>query len=128
GGARGSPIGRARRGGAPPPPPPAVRLAPSLERGPQPVVKPEAIDRRRGGDRVDTSQHHAVPLEAALFEDAARGRIGYPCAGLELLEPEILEGVVDQGSRGLGRIALAPIGGAKPVPDFRRLARRRHPQ
>src|SRR2546429_4041558 len=91
------------------PPRLALRLAPSLERGPQPAIKPEAIDRCRGGDRVDAPKHHAVPLEAALFEDAARGRIGHPCAGLEPLEPEILEGVVDQGSRGLGGIALAPI-------------------
>src|SRR5262249_15662538 len=34
-------------------PPLALRLAPSLERGPQPAVKPEAIDRRRGGDCAD---------------------------------------------------------------------------
>ena len=78
--------------------------APALQRGPQAAVESEAVDRRRGGDRVDAQQHHAVPLEAALFQDTARGRVRHPCASLEPLEAEILEGVVDQGARRLGGI------------------------
>src|SRR5882724_5559334 len=97
-------------------------LAPALERGPQAAIESEAVDRRRGGDRVDAQQHHAVPLEAALFQDTARGRVRHPCARFEPLEAEILEGVVDQGARRLGGIAVAPIRYAQPVADLGRFA------
>src|SRR5262245_46593433 len=58
------------------------RLTPSLERGPQPAIQPEAIDRRRGSDGADASQYHAAPLEAALLEHATRGRVRYARVGL----------------------------------------------
>src|SRR5262245_2164688 len=94
------------------------RLTPSLERGPQPAVEPEAIDRRRGGDGADASQHYAAPLEAALLEHAARGRVRDACVGLESVETQIAKGVIDQRARGFGGEALAPIGHAQPVADL----------
>src|SRR5215813_2026844 len=98
-------------------------LAPALERGPEATVEPEAIDRCRGGDRVDAQQRHAAPLEATLFKHATRSRVRYPRASVEPLEAELLEGVVDDGARRLGGVAVAPIGCAQPVTDLGRLAR-----
>src|SRR5262249_41530256 len=64
-------------------------LAPTLERGPQAAVEPEAVDRRGGGDCADAQQHHAAPLEAALFKHSARGPVRHPPARLPPLHAHV---------------------------------------
>ena len=57
--------------------------APGLERGPDAALEPEAVDRRRGVDRGDTVEADAGPLEAALLQHPARGRVGDARARLQ---------------------------------------------
>src|ERR1700730_9852490 len=88
---------------------------PRLQRRPQAAVEPKAVDRRRRVDGADARQPHAGPLEAAFLQHAARGRIVDAGAGYERFVLEIAESVVDQGARGFGGEAAAPIGYAEPV-------------
>src|SRR5436190_8314281 len=74
----------------------AARGAPALERGPDRALEPEPVDRRRALERADPIDPDPRPLESAFLEHAARSRIGHAGAGLERLDLEILERVVDQ--------------------------------
>src|SRR5262245_15746884 len=80
-------------------------LAPVLERLPQAAVETEAIERRRGGDRPDSGEDDAGPLEAAFLQHAARRRVAHPRAGGQPIELQVVEGVVDERARGLGGVA-----------------------
>src|SRR5947209_2912045 len=94
--------------------------APAFQRGPDAAFEPEAVDRHRGAERADTAEADAVPLEAALLQDAARARIGHAHARLQRLVLEIGERVIDQRAHGFGGVALAPVSEPKPVADLRR--------
>src|SRR5260370_12898967 len=59
----------------------ARRTAPVLQRRPDAAREAEAIDRRRGAQRLEAMQLDAAPLEAALLQNVARERIGDPRAG-----------------------------------------------
>src|SRR5580700_11400145 len=96
----------------------AARPPPRLQRCPQAAVEPEAIDRRRRVDGADARQPYAGPLEAAFLQHPARGRIADAGAGNERFVLEISESMVDQGARGFGGEAAAPIGHAEPVADL----------
>src|SRR5947207_12393482 len=54
--------------------------APASERRPQAAVQAEAVDRCRRLDRADAIEADAGPLEAALLQHAARGRVAHPRA------------------------------------------------
>src|SRR6266571_7202843 len=100
---------------------PILRLAPSLQRSPKPAVETEAIDRRRAGDGADAHQARARPLEAALFQNAPRRRIGDARRRLDRLVAEVGEDMIDQRAHRFGGVAFAPVLDAKPVADLRRM-------
>src|SRR5262249_8624739 len=93
-------------------------LAPIPWRGPPATVEAEAVDRRRGGERAEAIEADAGPLEAALLQHPARGRIAHPRAGDEHVAAEIAEGMIDDRARGLGGVALAPVAHAEPIAEF----------
>src|SRR6266571_1228965 len=100
---------------------PILRLAPSLQRSPKPAVETEAIDRRGARDGADAQQARARPLEAALFQNAARRRIGDARRRLDRLVAEVGEDVVDHRAHGLRGVAFAPVLDAQPVADLGRV-------
>ena len=61
----------------------ALHPPPALERCPDAALQPEAVDRRRGIDGADAVKADAGPLEAALLQHPARGRVGDAGAGLQ---------------------------------------------
>ncbi len=63
-------------------------------------------------------QLDAAPLEAALLQHVARGRIGDARARIEMIVLELLEEEVDRAARGLGGKALAPMLDAEPVAEL----------
>src|SRR5713226_65674 len=95
------------------------RTAPVFQRRPDAAREAEAIDRRRGAQRLEAMQLDAAPLEAAFLQDVARGRIGDPRAGDQVLDIELLEGEIDHRARRLGAKTLAPMFDAEPVAEFR---------
>src|SRR5262249_39671182 len=94
--------------------------APALERGPDRSLEPEAVDRRRALERADAVEPDPGPLEAAFLQHPPRGRVGDARAGLQRLELEILERVLDQRAHRLGGVAATPIGYAEPDAELRR--------
>src|ERR1700687_3136697 len=98
-----------------------ARAAPVLQRRPHAARKLEAIDRRRGAQRLEAMQLDATPLEAALLQNVARGRIGDPRAGDQVLDVEFLEGEIDRRPRRFGAKTLTPMLDAEPEAEFRRL-------
>src|SRR6187455_2154559 len=54
---------------------------PMLQRRPYAPGQAETIDRRGGAERSDSVQFDAGPLEAALLQHVARGRIDHTRAG-----------------------------------------------
>src|SRR5229473_896525 len=105
----------------------AAGAAPALERGPDRALEPEAVDRRRAFQRADAVEPDPGPLEAAFLQHPPRGRIGDAGTGLQRLELEIGEGVVDQGARRLGGEAAAPVRHAEPAAELRHQARSARP-
>src|SRR3981189_2826944 len=97
------------------------RTAPVLQRRPDAAREAETIDRRRGAQRLEAMQLDAAPLEAALLQNVARGRIGDPRAGEQGRNIEFREGETDPPPRRFGPNPLAPIPDAEPVAEFRRL-------
>src|SRR6201999_3752641 len=85
------------------------RPCPVLQRGPHAARQAEAVHRARRAQRFEAVQLDAGPLEAALLQDVARHRIADAGAAIERLVLELLEEIVDQGARGLGAEALAPM-------------------
>ena len=67
------------------------RTAPVLQRRPDAARETEAIDRRRRSQRHEPMQLDATPLETALLQNVARGRVGDPRARDQLLDVELLE-------------------------------------
>src|ERR1043165_8289433 len=100
----------------------ALHRTPTLQRGPDAALEPEAIDRYRRPERADAAQADAGPLEAALLQHAARVRIGDAHRGLQRLWAEMGEGVIDQRAPPPGGVALAPVARAEPVADVRHRA------
>ena len=92
-----------------------------LQRRPHAARQPEAVDRGRAAERLEAVQLDAAPLEAALLEDVARGRVGDAGAGEQMLAGKLLEEIVDRGARGLGAKTLAPVLDAEPVAELRRV-------
>src|SRR5712691_6778115 len=105
----------------------AAGAAPALERGPDRALEPEAVDRRRAFQRADAVEPDPGPLEAAFLQHPPRGRIGDAGTGLQRLELEIGEGVVDQRARRLGGEAAAPVRHAEPAAELRHQARSARP-
>src|SRR5712691_7315344 len=101
----------------------AAGAAPALERGPDRALEPEAVDRRRAFQRADAVEPDPGPLEAAFLQHPPRGRIGDAGTGLQRLELEIGEGVVDQRAHRLGGEAAAPVRHAEPAAELRHQAR-----
>src|ERR1700694_267974 len=97
------------------------RIVPVLQRRPDAAREAEAIDRRRGAQRLEAMQLDAAPLEAALLQNVARGRIGDPRAGDQVLDVEFLEGEIDRRPRRFGAKTLTPMLDAEPEAEFRRL-------
>src|SRR5260370_8536879 len=73
----------------------ARRTAPVLQRRPDAAREAEAIDWRRGAQRLEAMQLDAAPLEAALLQNVARGRIGDPRAGNQVLHIQFPEREID---------------------------------
>src|SRR5438876_1015923 len=105
----------------------AAGAAPALERGPDRALEPEAVDRRRAFQRTDAIEPDPGPLEAAFLQHPPRSRIGDAGTGLQRLELEIGEGVVDQRARRLGGEAAAPVRHAEPAAELRHQARSTRP-
>src|SRR3979411_2557333 len=95
------------------------RTAPVLQRRPDAAREAEAIDRCRRAQRFEAMQLDAAPLEAALLQNVARGRIAHPSAGDQVLDSEFLEGEIDHRPRR--------FGGKTPAPSARRRANSRVP-
>src|SRR5262245_60298962 len=93
-------------------------VPPALQRRPHAAIEAKAVDRDGAAEREHTPQLHIGPLEAALLQHAARGRIDHAGAGAKLLAAEFLEGVVDHRARCFGRVTLAPERDAEPVADL----------
>src|SRR5712691_6817897 len=87
--------------------------------GPQAAGEPEAVARRRRSQRADAVEPDPRPLEPALLQHPARGRVAHARARDQRVVPEVDEGVVDQRARGLGGVAVAPERDAKPIADLR---------
>src|SRR5205823_11607263 len=100
----------------------SANFAPAPQRGPQAAVEAEAIDRGGRGDRADAVEPDAGPLEAALLQDAARGRVAHARAGDQDVTAEVAEGMVDQCARRFGGIAVPPERDAEPIADLGLLA------
>src|ERR1035438_1684009 len=66
-------------------------------------------------------QLDAAPLEAALLQNVARGRVGDPRPRDQVFDIEFLEGEIDYRARRFGGKALAPILHAEPITELRRL-------
>src|SRR5262249_7036696 len=81
-------------------------LAPMPRRGPLVAAEAKAVDWRRRRERADAIKADAGPPEAAFLQHPARGRIAYPRAGEEHVAAEVDEGMIDDGARGLGGVAL----------------------
>src|SRR5262245_23545890 len=97
---------------------PRAHSAPALERGPEAAVEAEAIDRRGRGQRSDAVEPDAGPLEAALLQHPARGRVAHARAPGEAIVAEVAEGVIDHAARRLGGVAPAPERDAEPIADL----------
>src|SRR5260221_13760316 len=95
------------------------RVVPGLQRRPHTAREPEAIDRRRRSQRLEAMQLDAAPLEAAFFQDVARGGVSDPRARDQVLDIEFLEREVDHRARRLGAKTLTPLLEAEPVTEFR---------
>ena len=76
----------------------------------------------RRSQRLEPVQLDAGPLEAALLQDVARGRVGDAGAARQRLVVERFEEMIDHRARGFGAEALAPMLDAKPVAEFRRVS------
>src|SRR3954463_1546350 len=100
---------------------PPGRTAPVFERRPDAARETEAIDRRRRSQRQEPVQFDATPLETALLQDVAGGRVGDPRPRYHLLDVEFVEREVDHRARGFGAVTLAPVSKAQPITEFRRL-------
>src|SRR5262245_34215954 len=84
-------------------------LPPASEAHPGAAVEAVALDRHLAGDeRV----HHALPriLEAAFVDDPPRSRVEDAARDVERINRSGAEGEIDQRVRGLGRIAVPPVG------------------
>src|SRR5579863_379255 len=57
-------------------------------------------------------------LHADLAEDVSGGLVAFEVRGENAVEIELLESITDDGAGGLGGIAMAPVGDAKPVAEF----------
>src|SRR5262249_24983664 len=112
GGGGGPAPGRAPPAPAPPPPPPPPR-APRR----RPPPRPRA---RAPPPRPPPQPHAPAPVNTPFPHHPPRGRVGDARAGLQRLELEILERVVDQRAHRLGGVAAAPIGNAEPDAELRR--------
>src|SRR5262245_43992430 len=97
---------------------PGAHLAPALERRPEAAVEPEAIDRCGRGQRTDPVEPNPGPLEAALLQHPARGRIAHARAASQAIAAEVAEGMIDHAARRLGGVAPAPERDAQPVTDL----------
>src|SRR5262245_31215139 len=97
---------------------PRAHSAPALKRRPEAAVEPEAIDRRRRGQRSDAVEPDPGPLEAALLQHAAGGRVAHPRAAGEAIVAEVAEGIIDHAARRLGGVAPAPEHDAEPITDL----------
>ena len=62
----------------------------------------------------------ALVLEAAFLDHPPRGGVRHPAARVDPLDLARAERQVDEGVRGLGGIALAPVGLAEPVAELER--------
>src|SRR5690349_8748292 len=100
---------------------PPHRTAPALQRRPHAARQPEFVDGGGAAERFEAVQLDAAPLEAALFQDVARGGVGHPRAGKQLLAAKLLEEIVDRSARSFGSEAAAPVIDAEPVAELRRL-------
>src|SRR5665647_1908563 len=87
----------------------SLHAAPGFERRPDAALEPETVDRRRRMDGADAVEADAGPLEAALLQHPARGRIGDARARLQCVVRQVGEGVVDHRVQRLGGVAVAPI-------------------
>src|SRR5262245_13639876 len=98
--------------------PRAPRAAPALQRRPHAARQAEAVDRRGGPQCLEAVQLDAAPLEAALLQHLARGRIGHARAGVEIVIAEFLEEEIDRTARRLGAKAAAPVLDAEPITEL----------
>src|SRR2546423_1474445 len=64
---------------------PSHRAAPIPQRRPHAARQPELVDRGRATERLEAVQLDAAPLEAAFLQNVARGRVGHPRAGKQML-------------------------------------------
>src|SRR6478672_2590485 len=92
-----------------------------LQRRPHAARQPELVDRGGAAERFEAMQLDAAPLEAALLQNVARGRVGHAGAGEQMLAGKFLKEIVDRRARGLGTKTLAPMIDAKPVAELGRL-------
>src|SRR6202044_3518099 len=95
------------------------RAVPGFQRRPDAAREAETVDRRRRSQRFEAMQFDAAPLEAALFQNVARRRIGDPRAGNYMVDIEFFEGEVDHGPCGFSAEALAPMVHTQPIAEFR---------
>src|SRR5262245_19898741 len=99
-----------------------LHATPALERRPDAALEAEAVDRCGARQRADAIEPDAGPLEAALLQHPPRGRVGDAGTGLHFLVAKAREGVIDDGARRLGGVAVAPVGRRVAVADVPRRA------
>src|SRR5690349_6023258 len=100
--------------------PPSHRAAPMLERRPHAARQAEFVDRGGAAERLEAVQFDAAPLEAALLQYVARGRVGHAGACEQMLAGKLLEEIVDHRARSFSAETLAPMFDAQPVAELGR--------
>ena len=95
------------------------RTSPMLQRRPHTARQPKTVDRRGAAERLEAVQLDAGPLEAALLQHVARGRIDDARAGKQVVRGRI--------PRRRSRSSRARLRCQNPGPNTRRRASSRSP-